>query len=168
MSDPLYVEASSPSIYLETTVPSYYIARRSKDLLVLAHQEITRNWWENSLARFRPFVSRLVIDELAQGDPGAALRRLSAIEGINVLEPNDQVYSLASEYQRRLSIPQSATADCVHLAFASYYRIDYLVTWNCKHIAHGLVMRQFMEYNLEHGIASPVICTPEELEYESG
>lgn len=159
---------TKPSVYIETSVVSYLTARRARDLIVLAHQEITTTWWGAALRRYKPFVSQLVLDELRRGDPVAAARRLEAIAQFHVLEQTDEVLQLAGAYLKNLNVPSTAAADCVHIAYASVFNMDFIVTWNCKHIANGSVIRDLMRYNERAGLSVPVICTPEELEHECG
>ncbi len=132
------------TLYLETTVPSYYVSRPSRDIVVLAHQEITRNWWERRLPFFDAFISPVVIEEARRGDPDQAHKRLSAVDGFPILEVTPYIEDLAEAYMRELSIPTRAIRDAAHLAFACGYGLDYLVTWNCAHIANAEIRRGLM------------------------
>jgi len=152
-----------PSIYIETTVPSYYVSHDSRDVVALAHQQITRTWWKTRLRDFRSFVSPVVLEEARAGDPSQASLRMEALEPFEVLEANDAVESLAARYVAELNIPERAIRDAAHLAFACVYELDFLVTWNCTHIANGQVIRRLAQLNAISGISTPTICTPEEL-----
>jgi predicted nucleic acid-binding protein len=152
-----------PSLYLETTVPSYYVSRPSRDIVVLAHQEITRNWWNRRMSLFNVHISPLVLEEVSRGDPDQARRRLDALSSFPVLEVTQQVEDLASIYLRELDIPAQAIRDAAHLAFACSYSFDYLVTWDCAHIANAEIRRRLMAISADHGVQTPIICTPEEL-----
>lgn len=152
-----------PSIYIETSVISYLTGRLSSNLIVAAHQQLTQEWWENSLLHFDPFVSPVTIDEISQGDPEAARKRLGMIGNFPLLKITPDIQRLADTYFSSLRIPEKARADTYHLAVATVYKIDFLVTWNCKHLANGFVIRQLKNVNRELGTRSPVICTPEEL-----
>lgn len=151
------------SLYLETTVPSYYIARVSRDVVAVAHQEITREWWETRISKFDVYISPVVIEESARGDQEQAKKRLAVIDSFPVLSANEYVEQLAELYVRRLSLPPKALRDAAHLAFACYYQTDYLVTWNCAHIANAEIMHRLMMINMEINVHTPIVCTPEEL-----
>lgn len=152
-----------PTAYIETTVISYLAAKPSRDILVAGHQAVTAEWWENDLPKFRAVISGVVLDEISSGDAEAAAKRLTAVRDIEVLELTDQVRSLAAEYYDAIRLPDTARADALHLALATWHGIEFLVTWNCRHIANGRVRQIVERVNDFRGIASPVICTPEEL-----
>ena len=152
-----------PSVYLETTVPSYLVARPSRDLIVAAHQQIAHEWWDTARDRFDLYVSEAVLDEIRGGDADYAARRTELLAEVDVLAFSDDVEALIRAYHRRLGLVGSATADLPHFAYAVAYNMDYLVTWNCKHIANGQVIRRLNVVNAELGRPTPVIVTPEEL-----
>lgn len=152
-----------PSAYIETSVISYLTGRMSSNLIVAAHQQITQEWWDNSLRYFSPFISVIVLDEASKGDKKAAALRLAKISHFPLLKINPDIEKQAEKYYRSLRIPEKARADAYHLAIASHYKVDFLVTWNCSHLANGFVIKQLKNINSELGIRSPVICTPEEL-----
>ncbi|MFH1117953.1 MAG: type II toxin-antitoxin system VapC family toxin [Pseudomonadota bacterium] len=151
------------TLYLETTVSSYYVSRPSRDIVVLAHQEITRIWWDRRLPLFDVYISPIVLEEIGRGDPEQADKRLRVLSSFLVLEATTHVENLAKIYVRELAIPPKAMRDAAHLAFACAYGVDYLVTWNCAHIANAEIRRRLTTVNVRHGIETPVICTPEEL-----
>ena len=151
------------TVYIESSVISYYTARRSRDLIAAAHQEITLDWWEKALPLFEPFVSQIVFDEITQGDPEAAQRRLAVVNEFKVLEMMPEIATLADRYYRALEIPEKARNDSFHLALAVYHGMDYLATWNCTHIAAGRVRGIVEAINDNQGYQTPIICTPEEL-----
>jgi len=151
------------SIYLETTIVSYYTSKPSRDIIVLAHQEITRQWWLKVIGRYNIFISEVVIEEANSGDPEAIKRRLEELKDFPHLELNDKVEKMAQVYMERLEIPEKSLRDAAHLAVASVHNIDYLVTWNCTHLANGEVIKKLMKINESLGIHTPIICTPEEL-----
>ena len=152
-----------PTLYLETTIPSYYTARPVRDVIVLAHQEITRMWWEQRLSVFEIYISPVVLEEARQGDPEAARKRLDVLTSFAVLEATSTIERLAETYMTRLVLPEKALRDAAHLAFACGYELDYLVTWNCAHIANAELRRHLMALNTTLGLQTPIICTPEEL-----
>ena len=152
-----------PKAYLESSVVSYRVARPSRDVIVLSHQEITRMWWENHLHEYAVFVSEVVLDEIRRGDTGAASDRLGVVSGIPLLPIGPDVEHLAALYQEKLQLPEKSLRDTLHLAVASVHAVEYLVTWNCKHIANAHIRRQLAEINSSEGIYTPIVCTPEEL-----
>lgn len=149
-------------VYLETTIVSYLTGRPSRDLVIAAHQEITLEWWERRDA-FELFVSEAVLQEASGGDSGAAARREAVLEGIAVLE----VTSIATDLARRLlaanALPPKAVVDAVHVAVAAVSGMDYLLTWNCAHIANAATRSTIERACREAGFSPPMICTPEEL-----
>jgi hypothetical protein len=152
-----------PTLYLETTIPSYYTARPVRDVIVLAHQEITRTWWEQRLPVFDVYISPVVLEEARQGDPVAAQKRLEVLASFPVLEATSAIERLAETYMTQLALPGKALRDAAHLAFACGHELDYLVTWNCAHIANAELRRRLMALNAALGLQTPIICTPEEL-----
>jgi len=151
------------TVYVETSILSYLTGRPSRDLLVAAHQQITQEWWPLAIDAFDCFVSDAVIDEVLRGDPVAVEHRREHLSGLRVLTLSDDVSELIRTYHGRLGLTGSAMTDLPHFAYAVAYNMDYLVTWNCKHIANGHVIRRLMEINREIGWDTPVILTPEEL-----
>lgn len=151
------------SVYIETTVVSYLLARPSRDLIVAAHQQVTIEWWENSLPLLDPFVSAVVIEEASRRDEAAAKLRLQKIAVFPVLEITSEVRQLADLYFQKIPIPEKARGDAYHLAMATCHGMDFLVSWNFTHILSGLVRAVVQEINTVKGISTPIICTPEEL-----
>lgn len=152
-----------PSVYLETTIPSYLIAWRSPDLVMAARQQLTREWWDTRRKDFDLYISQLVIDEASGGDPSAAARRLEVLQGITLLEFGDDANALSKSLIRELSLSERAGADAVHIALAVVNGMDYLLTWNCTHIANATLRPRIEEACRTVGYRMPVICTPEEL-----
>lgn len=152
-----------PSVYLETTVPSYYTSKASRDVVIAGHQATTREWWERRLPQFRAFVSQVVLEEAALGDADAARRRLDAIASFPVLELRDDVIGLANAFVRRGPLPGKAVRDALHIAVAAAHGLNFLVTWNCAHIANAEMNPRIITICHNHGLECPVICTPEEL-----
>jgi predicted nucleic acid-binding protein len=151
------------SVYIETSVISYLTAKPSRDLIIAAHQQITIDWWETALPHFEVFISPVVLEEASRGDSQAALLRLEKISSFPVLAVLPEVHNLAESYFSMIAIPEKARADAYHIALAAWHGIDYLVSWNCTHIANGRIRMVVEEINAMRGIRTPVICTPEEL-----
>ena len=151
------------SVYIETTVVSYLTARPSRDLVVAAHQQVTVEWWENSLPLLDAFISPLVIEEVSRGDEAAAKLRLKKITEFPILEITDEVRELAELYFERIPIPGKARGDAYHLAVATYHGMDFLVSWNFTHILSARVREVVQNINTLREISTPLICSPEEL-----
>ena len=149
-------------VYLETTIISYLSARPSRDIIIVAHQELTNEWWENRRKRFDLFVSQLVIREAAAGNKDAAQKRLSILESIPLLELTDKVRSLARILMEK-AIPPKAVEDALHIAVAAIHGMDYLLTWNCKHIANAEKEHAIAAVCRSNNFEPPIICTPEGL-----
>ena len=152
-----------PSVYIETTIISYLTAKPSRDLIIAAHQQITIEWWTDVRPQVDCCVSAFVIDEASRGDVTYAQKRLAEIADFTVLEVNEQIEDLAQQYFAALQIPEKAKIDAFHLAVAAWHRMDYVLSWNCKHIASGRVQKTLREINTQLGVHTPVVCTPEEL-----
>jgi hypothetical protein len=151
------------SVYLETTIPSYLTAWRSPELSMAAKQQITRQWWDERRGLFELFVSDAVLLEAAGGDPDAAKRRLEALDGIPVLAPKSESDEIVVQLVDRLALPDRAIADAAHIAICIVHGIDYLLTWNCTHIANATFQPIINDVCSELGYAMPVICTPDQL-----
>ncbi len=152
-----------PRVYLETTIPSYLTAWLSRDLVMAGHQRTTTEWWEGRRHDFDLFVSQFVLDEAGSGDPSAARRRLEALADVPLLDPTDDVYALADQLLTRVPLPANAAADALHIAIAAVNGMDYLLTWNCTHIANAELRPRIEMVCRDRGYEPPVICTPEEL-----
>lgn len=150
-------------VYLETTVISYLTARPMRTVVGAAHQQITLDWWHERRHEFDLVVSEAVFREAERGDPEAAERRLVVLKGIPRLALTDEVLHLAEQFVRKDLLPSKAAEDGVHIAVATVHTVDYLLTWNCAHIANPELQAKLAEYLLELGLFLPFICTPEEL-----
>lgn len=149
--------------YLETSVISYLSARPSRDLIVAANQQTTQDWWRIRKEDFEIFVSQLVIQESSSGDAEAVSRRLAALENIPLLDITDEAVSLAEKLVREKAIPEKAAEDALHIALSAVHGMDYLLTWNFKHIANA-TMRANVELICRlSGYEPPIICSPLEL-----
>ena len=152
----------NPKVYVETTVISYLAASPSRDIVVAAHQQLTREWWERR-DRFELVVSQAVVDEVSRGDTSVAARRLALLAQIPLLDLGDNVNEFARELLRCRAVPAKANLDAVHIAVAAVNHVNYLVTWNCTHIANAAVRGKIEEACRSAGLPTPTICTPEEL-----
>jgi hypothetical protein len=151
------------TVYVETSIISYLAAYPSRDLVVAAHQQITRDWWQQVRARFELYVSEAVLAEIRSGDPAAGTKRLQLVQDIPILEQTEDVSTLTKHYDKTLGLSGKARADIPHFAFAVSHEMDYLVTWNCSHIANGQMIKRLMIVNSELKRPTPLIVTPEEI-----
>jgi predicted nucleic acid-binding protein len=150
-------------VYVETTIVSYLAGRESRDTLLAAHQEITTRWWRERGPLFTLVVSELVHEEASAGDPGAAQRRLALLSGLQVLPVSEEAVRLAGQLVAEGPIPRESDADALHIAVAALAGVDYLLTWNCKHLANAALRYRIESLVEENGYECPIICTPEEL-----
>ena len=153
------------SVYLETTIPSYLAAKPSGDLVTAAHQKITHDWWEKRRADFALFVSQAVVREARRGDPDAAQRRLGFLQDVTRLRVSTKAIQLAKAFQSSIRILRNAEADSIHLAVATLNRLDYVLTWNCRHLANGEVQSAADALVVQSSLKIPQMRTPEELLY---
>lgn len=151
------------TIYLETTIPSYLAAHPSRDVVIAGHQAITHEWWRTARDRFDLYISEAVLGEIRAGDPDAVSRRLAVVDGLPVLSLSADVRTLVGVYDERLGLRGKSRADLPHFAFAVIYEMDYLVSWNCAHIANGEMIRRLLDVNAELNRHTPLIVTPEEI-----
>ena len=148
-----------PRVYIETTVPSYLTARPSRDLIRAAHQQITREWWAGRDV-FDVFSSQLVEQECQAGDPQAADDRLAALVDIPFLEQTSDAEALAAMLMKGVPLPERAKADALHVAIAAVHGMDFLLTWNCTHIANPALRPRIESVCRAAGFEPPLICTP--------
>src|SRR5947209_3041660 len=151
------------SVYLETSFISYLVARPSRDLLVAAHQQVTHEWWANRRSEFECTVSQVVIDEASGGDSAEAQKRLDIIAGLPELEITEDAAALAGAIMASGVLPPHVARDAAHVAVAAVHAVDYLLTWNCKHLANAQISRRIALVCEKAGHRVPIICTPEEL-----
>ncbi|MEO7839553.1 MAG: type II toxin-antitoxin system VapC family toxin [Anaerolineales bacterium] len=152
-----------PRVYLETTIISYFAARPSRDIITAAHQQITHEWWEGRRNNFDVFISQIVLQEVNEGDTGAVQRRMEMIDSIPEIEVNPEAVLLAQALVSGRIVPERAAADALHIAVATVQGMDYLLTWNLKHLANAVIRNAITDTCRQRGYEPPVICTPEEL-----
>jgi len=150
--------------YIETSVISYLTARRNqRDLIVAAHQELTREWWESRRQDFTLFASAVVIEEALRGDKVFAQARMALIEQMRLADVTRAARELAARLLREAGLPAKASADALHIAICAVNGIDYLLTWNCTHLANAFMIPRVNNICRTGGFEPPYICTPEEL-----
>jgi predicted nucleic acid-binding protein len=158
-----------PKVYIETSVISYLVARRNRrDLLVAANQELTQEWWETRRHSFELYVSAVVIAEASRGDQTFAAARLAIIRELALVEVSEAALTLATALLQSAGLPRTANEDALHIAVASSTGLDYLLTWNCKHIANAAIIPRVNAVVRSHGYEPPLIYTPQQLMEESG
>jgi hypothetical protein len=151
------------TLYIETSVVSYLTARPSANLLAAANQKMTIDWWEDHRSRFDLRISKLVLEEAGKGHPKAAARRLAALEEITVLDVTDKAVRLSKALLKDGALPAKALDDSVHVAVSTVHGIDFLLTWNCRHIDNAEMKPVIREICERSGHRCPEICTPQEL-----
>ena len=152
-----------PTVYLETSIVSYYTGRPSRDLIIAGRQQITRDWWENERQKYALYVSALVVQESQRGEPAAIKKREQAIKGIPLLRTTPETEELAESLVKKGPIPPEYPDDALHIALASTNGMDYLLTWNFRHINNARMKSDVTKIVALFGYECPVICTPEEL-----
>lgn len=153
----------SDRVYIETTIISYLAARPSRDLIVAAHQQLTDEWWAQKRTAFDLYISQVVIQEASAGDQVMARKRLDLLSEIPLLEVNEAALEIAKGLLARGVIPARAAEDASHISIATVHGMDYLLTWNCKHIANAQMQKIVADTCRRAGYEPPIICTPEEL-----
>ncbi len=149
-------------VYIETSVISYLTARPSKTILGAAHQQITLAWWETR-SQYDLVVSESVLRECGAGDPDAAKKRLTVLNDVPLILITEQALDIANSLVAKGIIPAKAAEDALHIAIATVNGVDYLLTWNCRHIANPEIQRGIAAHLDDIGLSLPFICTPEEL-----
>jgi predicted nucleic acid-binding protein len=149
--------------YLDSSVISYLTARPNRDVVTLAHQQLTHEWWERHRHGFELRISELVLLEIGRGDRRAAAERLEFVKGLPVLHITREARILAQRIFGATTLPDKAAADALHVALAAVNGIDFLLTWNCTHLANGVILKVVNAVCRESGYEPPMVLTPEEL-----
>jgi hypothetical protein len=149
-----------PLVYIETTIPSYYCDSRPE---LAADIFRTRQWWDQERDAYECFISAVVLEELSSGMYPTQKACLALLENLALLDINQEVMEVAEIYRIRGLMPQNPVADALHLAVASFYRLDYLLTWNCRHLANMNKARRIEELNERMSLSTPRVITPHQL-----
>ena len=152
-----------PKVYIETTVISYLTARPTHNVVIAGRQQSTRDWWRNAANRFELVASELVLNEAQGGDPEAARARLAVINSLTLLDATEEALELAQQLVNSDVVPTKAAEDAAHIAIAVVNGIEYLVTWNYRHIANATIRSQIETVCRNAGFEPVIICTPDEL-----
>ncbi len=151
------------SVYIESSVISYLTARPSRDLVIAGHQAATAEWWDDRRLRYDVYVSPLVVEEISAGDAAAAEERLRVIVDIPSVAVVAEAESLAFALLASNAVPANSARDALHIAIAATQGIDYLITWNFKHINNASTRTIVVNAVSNFGLVCPVLCSPEEL-----
>jgi predicted nucleic acid-binding protein len=152
-----------PKVYLETTIPSLLTAWPSRDVSIAGQQQTTRDWWNERRQRYELFVSVLVMKEVERGDAKAASERIARLQECLVLPYPKEAEDLTRALLSSRLIPAKAETDAAHVATAAVHGMDFLLTWNCRHIANAAIVEKLRDICDREGFPAPVICTPHEL-----
>lgn len=152
-----------PTVYIETTIPSFLAARPSNNLVLAGQQELTRQWWEIRRSYYRLCTSELVLEEASRGDAEAAELRSRLLNDLPLIPVDSDTIALTKEIMTYGIMPEKAAADAAHIALAARHGVEYLLTWNCRHIANAEIIRRLDEVVFSSGYRLPTICTPIEL-----
>ena len=151
------------SVYIESSIISYLTSRPSRDVVKAGRQVITSNWWLNSKSQYEVYISALVEEEISGGDPTAAAKRLEAVADIQSILITSEAQLLADALVASKAVPDNSIRDALHIAIAATQGIDYLLTWNFKHI-NNAETKAFIAHIVEaDGWVCPILCSPEEL-----
>ncbi len=153
----------SGSVYIETSILGHLTARPTDNLILAANIKITQDWWNEDSGSFVLYASEIVEDEAAKGDPTIAAQRLSLLQSLMLLELTEEALELAQAFLSQSNLPTKASNDALHIALATVYGLDYLLTWNCKHMANAQIQRKLSQISSQLGYVLPIICTPYEL-----
>ena len=148
------------SVYIETTIPSFYHEVRSEPFMV-ARRESTRRWWAEERASYELFVSPFVLGELQQGDYPGKEEAVRLVAELPLLEVVPEIEDIAQVYISRRLMPQGDMGDAFHLAVASFYGVDFLLTWNCRHLANATKVHHMRVVNGELDLQTPIVTTPD-------
>ena len=151
------------TVYLETSIISYLTGRATRNVVITAHQQLTRRWWDTQRRQFELFVSPLVLQEAAAGNPTMSQRRLEMVRGLPVLAVTPEATALAEQLVQSGPLPKKAEVDALHIGIAAVHGMEYVLTWNCRHIANARMRTQIEAICRDLGYEPPIMCTPEEL-----
>jgi hypothetical protein len=150
-------------VYVETSIISYLTGRLTRNVIVTAHQQLTRRWWNSRRHRYELFISQLVLQEAGEGNPNMANQRLVTVRNLPVLAVTQEAVGLAERLMQFRSLPAKARVDALHIGIAAVHGMEYLLTWNCRHIANARMRTRIETVCRESGYEPPIMCTPEEL-----
>jgi predicted nucleic acid-binding protein len=151
-----------PRVYVETTIPSLYHDTRPAPAIV-ARREWTREWWIGAAGSYELLTSAAVLNELMEGDPERSAPRLALVRRLPLLPIEPPIREIVESYIRHKLMPADPGGDALHLALASFHKCDFLVTWNCRHLANANKFGHIRVVNTMLGLFVPLLVTPLEL-----
>lgn len=151
------------TVYVETSIIRYLRQKPGTQVVLAARQLLTHQWWNDERSHYQLVASQFVIDEASAGDPTLAAERLQLLAGIPLLPLDPVIVDIADEIMSRAILPEKARTDALHIATVAHHRIQYLLTWNCRHIANARILPRIHDVLIDLLIPVPVICTPEEM-----
>ena len=150
------------SVYIETSVVSYLVARPSRNPVTAWRQRLTKEWWVEQRGQFACVISQEVIAEALAGDSSMAAKRMAALRGLPLVAGGTESAKLAADLLERGLFPATARADANHLAIATCAAVDYLLTWNYRHLVNAVVLQRLEKFLASRSLHLPRVCTPEE------
>jgi predicted nucleic acid-binding protein len=154
---------NKPTLYLETTILSYLLARLSRDILTLARQQLTRDWWEYEHNKYEIVISTLVQTTLEESPSDLRDAPAEYLRSCKILPASSKIDQRAVEILQELPTPSISEADAHHLACAMIHEIEYFLTWQFKTLANAFVRRRLDGICRQHGWFMPTIGTPEHM-----
>ena len=151
------------SVYIETSIISYLRQKPSTQVVAAARQLLTHQWWNDERGNYTLVISQYVIDEASSGDPALAAERLESLDGIPLLPYAPEIAEIANRIMASGALPAKAQVDALHIAAVAHHRVQYLLTWNCKHIANAKILPRIHDLLTDLGLPIPILCTPEEM-----
>jgi predicted nucleic acid-binding protein len=151
------------TVYVETSIVSYLRQKPSTQVVLAARQLLTHQWWNDERTNYQLVASQFVIDEASAGNPTLAAERLQLLAGIPLLPLDPAIADIADEIMSRAILPENARTDALHIAAVAHHRIQYLLTWNFRHIANARILPRIHNVLNDLLLPVPVICTPEEM-----
>jgi predicted nucleic acid-binding protein len=161
--EPAWYGLERPTVFLDTTILSYVVGGASRDPLVARHQRITRIWWKRYRHRFELVLSDRVVQEMRRGSPAKSKERLQLTESIRSVVCEAHHEAFAHELLRPGALPLKAELDALHIAVAAFNSVQFLLTWNCRHLANPTIAGKVAQTCATHDLACPRVCTPETL-----
>jgi len=152
-----------PSVYIETSIVSYLAADPSRHPVTLRNQQLTHAWWNTRREEYALYTSKFVVEEAADGNPAMARARLSLLQGIDLLDVDDEITELAAVVMKEVGLPPRASTDALHVATTTVRGMAYLLTWNCRHIANPALKSRLERSCRRRGYDLPTLCTPTNL-----
>lgn len=159
----IFIKRMKKKVYIETTIPSYLAAKSSRDITILYHQEITKEWWNKYKDNFELYISEIVFEEASRGDKEYSQLRVDILKTLNLLDVDNEIEQITNIYINHFSFPKKSIRDASHIAYSVFYKMDFLLTWNCRHLANAEIRSELAKINNKLGFPTPDICTPLEL-----